>query len=117
MKENWILQAKHDNAKWFLKKQLVNFDLLKVHVEEHINLAICFNCCSYGHVAKYCKQNECCHRCASCHSAKECKEESLKCVNCQEMKYNDIAHSARDVNCPVYKLRFRNNIIRQIFYK
>nr|CAH7750644.1 unnamed protein product [Callosobruchus chinensis] len=112
-KENWILQAKPDIAKWFLKKQLVNFDLLKVHVEEHINLAVCFKCCGFGHVAKYCKQDECCHRCAGCHSAKECKEESLKCVNCLKMKYTDIAHSARDVNCPVYKLRinrFRNNI-------
>nr|CAI5831225.1 unnamed protein product [Callosobruchus analis] len=96
-KENWILQAKPDIAKWFLKKQLVNFDLLMVHVEEHINLAVCFKCCGFGHVAKYCKQDECCHRCAGCHSAKECKEESLKCVNCQKMKYTDIAHSARDI--------------------
>nr|CAI5853131.1 unnamed protein product [Callosobruchus analis] len=55
-KENWILQAPPDISKWFLIRGFINFDLLKVYVQEHINLAIYFRCASFGHIAKFCKQ-------------------------------------------------------------
>ena len=37
-KENWILQASPNIAKWFLKKETVYFDLVKVYVEEYLIL-------------------------------------------------------------------------------
>ena len=46
-KENWILQAPPEISKWFLKKEKVNFDLVKVYVQEHFNLANCFQCSGF----------------------------------------------------------------------
>lgn len=107
-KENWILEAQPTIAKWFLKKQTVNFDLMKVYVQEHLNLALCYSCSGFGHVAKHCKETICCYKCgANDHYGKECKEALLKCPNCIKMKYmpEDSQHSARDINCPIYKKR------------
>lgn len=112
-KENWILQAPAKITKWFLKKGTIYFDLVMLHVQEHVNLAFCFKCSGFDHVAKYCTQRECCHKCGEQHNAKECTATTLRCANCQKMKYTDTQHSARDTNCPVYKrrlARFRNNI-------
>lgn len=110
-KENWILEAPPEIAKWFLKKQTIYFDLMKVYVQEHFNIAMCFNCAGFGHVAKYCTDKLCCHKCgASDHEGKNCNEPKLKCPNCIKMRYKeeDSQHSARDVNCPVYQKRFKN---------
>lgn len=105
-KENWILQASPEIAKWFLKKQKINFDLVKAYVEEHINLAQCFKCSGFNHVAKYCKEEKlCCYKCGGDHQGIACQADSLTCPNCTKMKYapDKSRHSARDVRCPVYK--------------
>lgn len=103
-KENWILQAPPDIAKCFLKRQIINFDLVKVHVQEYFNLALCYNCAGFGHVAKHCKEKQCCHRCGGEHHSSECTTDSLKCPNCTKLKYNQelCHHSARDKQCPVF---------------
>ena len=114
VKENWILQAPPTITKWFLKKRTIYFDLVTVYVQEHINLAMCFKCSGFDHVAKYCTQQECCYKCSGEHSSVNCTEKDLKCINCIKMKFENVNHSARDTNnCPVYKRRlerFRNNI-------
>ncbi|CAG9825676.1 unnamed protein product [Phaedon cochleariae] len=113
IKENVVLQAPAPISKWFLKKQLVDFDLVKIHVQEHFNLAVCFKCCGFGHVAKYCSANACCHKCGGGHAGKDCTENEWKCPNCEKMKFGVAQHSARDINCPVYKKRlerFKQNI-------
>lgn len=110
-KENWVLQAEPAIAKWFLKQETVNFDLMKVYVQEHFNLALCFKCCGFGHVAKYCNENLSCHKCgANDHSGSDCQSMELKCVNCLKMKYKaeESQHSARDMNCPVYQRKLKN---------
>lgn len=112
-KENWILQAPPQISKWFLKKGTIFFDLVRVYVQEYFNLAVCFKCCGYGHVAKYCSDNECCHKCGSQHPSKNCEVEELKCPNCSKLKLQDLNHSARSKICPVYlrKIsRFKTNI-------
>ena len=110
-KENWILEAQPAIAKWFLKKQTIYFDLMKVYVQEHLNLALCFNCAGFGHVAKYCRETLCCHKCgANDHWGKDCTATHLKCPNCIKMKYKaeESQHSARDVKCPVYQKKLTN---------
>lgn len=57
MKENSILQAPPEVSKWFIKREKVNFDLVMVHVGEHLNIAICFNCNGYGHVTSTAQKN------------------------------------------------------------
>lgn len=114
-KENWILQAPAEITKWFLKRHTVNFDLVKVFVQEHINLAICLKCSGFGHVAKYCKEDLCCHKCGKGHAGKDCTETKWKCPNCVKMKYppEECIHSARDSSCPVLRKRlaqYRNHV-------
>lgn len=102
-KENWILQAPPAIAKWFLKKGTIFIDLVRVYVQEHYNLALCFKCCGYGHVAKYCREKECCHKCGEEHAGKDCKETEMKCSNCVKFKLGAANHSARDKKCPLYQ--------------
>lgn len=113
-KENWILQAPPAISKWFLKRGTVYFNLLTVYVKEYYNLAMCFQCAGFDHVAKYCSQKECCHKCGAEHKSSECTELVLRCPNCVKMKLEDTNHSARDMRiCPVYQrrlLRYKNNI-------
>lgn len=114
-RENWILQAPAKIAKWFLKREKIFFDLVTVYVQEHVNVAICYRCSRFDHVAKYCTEEKCCHKCGGRHFGKDCEIvfEKFKCPNCEKMKYPDLNHSARDTNCPVFKRRldrFRNNI-------
>lgn len=102
-KENVILRAHPNVAKWFLKKEIINFDLLATHIQEYVPLTMCFKCCGFGHVAKYCKRKECCHKCGEEHMGKDCTKTKLDCPNCSLMGYTERYHSARDRNCPAYK--------------
>ena len=103
LKENWILRAPPTVAKWFLKTGVISFDLTTAYIKECLPLTICFKCCGYGHVAKYCQKKVCCHKCANEHSPKDCQETILVCTNCKQMGYNEVSHSARDKKCPIYK--------------
>lgn len=112
IKENWILQAPPIVSKWFLKKEKINFDFLTVYIKEHIPLTICFKCNGFGHVAKYCKNKECCHKCGENHAAKDCMTMKLCCPNCSQLKYSDIEHSARNINCPTYQRKLQRTKAR-----
>lgn len=102
-KENWVLQTKPDIFKWLLKNENLCFDLMKAYVYEYTNLAMCFKCCYFGHVAKYCKGTVCCYKCGKEHESNQCPGDNpLDCVNCKRMKLEDRIHSARDPKCPAY---------------
>lgn len=51
--------------------QLDNFDLVKVHVAEHLNLAFSFSCSEFTHVAKRCNRLTCTYKCGGHHSAND----------------------------------------------
>lgn len=103
LKENWIIEAPANIVKWFLKRQIINFDLVATYVQEYLPLAMCFKCCGFGHVAKYCVKEDICFKCSKKHSAKTCEETEYQCVNCFLMRYTETKHNARDWDCPVYK--------------
>lgn len=112
-KENWILEARPEISKWFLKKGMINCDLVRVYVQEHLNMAVCFKCCGFGHVSKYCSAKNCCHKCGEEHEMKNCNSDIFNCPNCTKMQLAERSHSARDIDCPVYQrklLRYRNTI-------
>lgn len=81
-KENWVLQTNPEIFKWIIKNDNLIFDLTKLYVREYTNLAMCFNCCLFGHVAKYCRNEV--------------------CPNCKRQKLKDRIHTARDPKCPAY---------------
>lgn len=99
-KSNLILQVKPDIASFLLQKEKINLDLVKHYITEVIDVTICFLCCGYGHVQKYCdEKTETCHKCGQKHDSRTCQED-LNCINCQKLRISARAHSARDYKCP-----------------
>lgn len=102
-KENWILQTKPTIFRWLIKNEKINFDLTRVYVQEYYNVAMCYKCCLFGHVAKYCKSALSCHKCGGTHEANLCPENTpLDCPNCKRLNLRNRIHSARDPKCPAF---------------
>lgn len=104
-KVNWVLQAKADTFKKIIKLGRVNFDMEKLHIEEYMGLAMCFRCCRFGHIAKYCKDEPACGRCGGAHETIICDGVKKECVNCKRMNKEKIDHEARDRRCPVFGMK------------
>lgn len=74
----------------------------------------CFKCSIYGHTAENCSSEiEICPKCSGHHSLKNYKSDHNKCPNCvatnEKFKLDlDVNHNAWDVNCPLYKRRFKS---------
>lgn len=102
---NWIVQIP---AKLFGK--VVDegrvFMLWRTYkVREYINIARCYKCHMYGHVAKYCSvQKQICETCGdSDHTRDNCKKkEDPQCPVCIRHKRKDVRHSLRSKTCPEY---------------
>lgn len=102
-RENWIFQVDPTVFKWFIKNENINFDLTKVYVKEYCNPAMCYKCCLFGHVSKYCLGELCCHKCGGNHEGKSCPQNTtLDCPNCKRLKLKDRIHTARDPKCPAF---------------
>lgn len=102
-RENWVFQTNPEIFKWLIKNENLSFDLTKAYVKEYTNLAMCFKCCFFGHVAKYCKGEVCCHKCGGKHEGRQCSEGTIwDCPNCKRLKLKDRIHTARDQKCPAY---------------
>lgn len=79
-KENVIVKTNIENFKYLVKKGKVEIDCMMYYVEEYLSLAMCFNCCKYGHVSKYCKEKSKCHLCAGDHNSNNCNSNIKKCI-------------------------------------
>lgn len=102
-KENWILQTNPFIFKWLIKNDNLSLDLTKAYIQEYTNLAMCFKCCYFGHVARYCKGEPCCCKCGNKHESNKCPENSpLNCPNCKRLNLQERRHSARDPKCPAF---------------
>lgn len=72
-----------------------------VKYEPKQNIIQCYNCQSFGHIAKTCKSSPRCRACAECHQSKDCplglrsSPSRLKCALCGG------PHCASYWNCPV----------------
>ena len=69
----------------------------RLHVREYKPRPMqCFNCFSFGHPSRFCKNNKICMKCSAADHG-ECNRD-LKCVNC------NLNHKATDKTCKEYKI-------------
>lgn len=102
-KENWLIEMRPEIFKIFEKVESIVIDYVIVPIKEYINLAICYKCCRYGHVAKYCEHEASCYNCGGKHEGNNCEERNMNCINCEYAEIEYRTHDARDIRCPVYK--------------
>lgn len=102
---NWIVQLP---CKGFhkLRENGRAFMMWRAYrVKEYINIARCYKCHVYGHIAKHCGEpKQLCETCGSTeHTREACKDkDSPKCPICIKHKRKDVEHSLRSKNCPEY---------------
>ncbi|KAJ8912980.1 hypothetical protein NQ315_000037 [Exocentrus adspersus] len=99
-KENIILRTKLENFKNIVKRGKIELDCQLHFVEEYLGLPICYRCCRFGHVAKYCKEKMVCYKCTGEHDGKGCQSDTRTCANCFRMFGKKESHEARNAACP-----------------
>lgn len=99
-KENIVLRPGVEAFKVLVKKGKIDIDCQIHFVEEYLGVSMCYKCCRFGHITKFCKEKEECYNCSGVHDARTCKSEIKKCVNCLKMFGKVCDHSARSPNCP-----------------
>lgn len=52
-KANLFVRGPADIIKYMLKQKYVYLDLVRLYVEEHLNIIVCYKCCRCGHSGKY----------------------------------------------------------------
>lgn len=103
-RENWIIEAKPEIFRRIMKKGCLEVDACLHGVEEYVSLALCFKCCLYGHVSKYCKvEKSVCYKCAGEHDGKDCKSDKIECANCKRVGREPRDHVARSQECPIMR--------------
>lgn len=88
---------KSELFKGFIKTQKISFDLTKLYVQEYYNIAMCFKCCNFENVAKYCKAPNFCRKCMP------------RLPKLHKLRLSEKKHSARDINCPAYILQVKKH--------
>ncbi|CAH1107117.1 unnamed protein product [Psylliodes chrysocephalus] len=102
-KENIYIRGPTDIIKYLLKTGKVYVDFQTIFINEATQIALCFRCCKYGHVSKYCKETTpTCYRCGDGHDGNTCNKDIYNCINCERLRLTPRGHQARDANCPIY---------------
>ena len=114
-KENWIFQTPPALFKWLIRNNNLVFDLCPAYVQEYTNVLMCYKCCLFGHISKYCKAIDCCHKCGGAHKSTECSVNTFDCPNCKRSNLSERNHSARNLSCPVL-LQRRKKLQQQTNY-
>lgn len=101
---HWVFEVTPDLRKDLLRKQKVYVDWARCKVSDYTSVARCSKCLQYGHVLKFCKQEE--HTCSNCgekgHSHTGCQAaKSEQCYHCKALKKAS-DHKITDKKCPVY---------------
>ncbi|CAH0555135.1 unnamed protein product [Brassicogethes aeneus] len=96
-----VLQTDIITYQKLLKHGFVVIGLDSCKVYDAITVLRCFSCNGFNHDSSVCskKNDPICPRCAENHSVKDCQSESLKCINCLNLKNKigvDICHAAWD---------------------
>lgn len=91
-------------------------------VKDRFHIVQCSKCLAFGHKGSACSEYDVsCDHCSGAHLFKDCPHkddmEKLTCSNCKESKKNkfsmhpdDLKHSARSFNCPLYMKQMKRCI-------
>lgn len=88
-----------------MKRGYISYDLMRKEIKEHIDVAICYNYCRYGHVSKYCQNSTTCYKCGGNPDGRECQASQKVYINCKSLGKEEVQHQARSDSCPVYARR------------
>lgn len=86
-KENWTFQVTPKLFAFLEKEGRVVLDLVEVLVEERVHVTMCYRCCAFGHVAKYCR--------ASAAICTDCGNEGHERINCSSNRLTPGARRLR----------------------
>lgn len=103
---NWIVQLPARLFEEILREGRAYMLWRSYRVKEYLDIARCYKCHMYGHVAKFCKvEKQVCETCGgSDHEKANCdKKDNPVCPNCVRKRRRDTRHSVRDKNCPEYQ--------------
>lgn len=93
---------------WLRKQEKIYVEWQCCRVKDYVDVARCYKCQRYGHIAKHCTAvKPCCSHCAGEHEFKECENKRKKgaacCANCKRENRADTKHEAGSKNCPAYE--------------
>lgn len=113
-----VIEVRPDVRAELLKQGRIYIGWSVCRVADHLRVAQCFRCLSFGHIAKDCKAtSDICGHCAGEHETRGCPDRSmLRCHNCSTAKMQSTDHSALDTNsCPILRRKI-NEKARHISY-
>ncbi|XP_053993909.1 uncharacterized protein LOC128884518 [Hylaeus volcanicus] len=102
---NWIVQLPGKAFDTLLNSGRAYMFWRSYRLREYLNIARCFKCHMYGHVAKYCTTpKQLCEHCGQPdHAREDCKKKDHpQCPACVRLKRKDVDHSVRNKSCPEY---------------
>lgn len=82
-KENWVVECTGRVRNYLRERDKIYIGWECCRVKDYIDLARCYKCQRYGHVAKVCQNKETCSYCAGEHKFADCTagEDQVKCSN------------------------------------
>ena len=80
-----------------MSSKKVNIKWSRCRISDHVSVLQCYKCFKFGHVAKKCKNKECCAKCGGEHLTNTCEvKEKYSCINCSCANISPANHAAYD---------------------
>ncbi|XP_023217356.1 uncharacterized protein LOC111619771 [Centruroides sculpturatus] len=113
---NWVAEVSPAVRGKLLSQQRLYIDYNSCKVKDFMAISRCFRCQSYGHIAKFCKDEEdtCSHCAETGHKFTNCpkKKEAAQCAACKKTGKSH-GHGRTSKQCTAYKMaleRYLNTV-------
>jgi len=80
---------------------VINNHKCTVEPQRSVRVIRCYNCQSFGHLARFCLNDKRCEFCSGCHLHAQCSDE-IRCANCAGL------HPSSSPQCPVYVSQYES---------